>query len=144
MMEDTPPQPKDYTSEYLNSQSETLNSQKTELSFPLGLNELLSLRNGGFIIYGKGTLVSGVLTVNDNRIRVPDGTKNKGSVALVSYHTSGGTMGSTLRAVCTAGVLTITSMRITGTSAAGGGAITYTGTEANTSDTSTVNYLVIL
>ena|SRR3990167_2746216 len=114
------------------------------LGFPLAIPRLESLRKGGFIIYGKATLVAGVATINDNKIRVPNGDKYGGSVAFANYHTSGGTMGSTLIAVCTAGVLTITSMQITGTSSVGGGAITYTGTTANTSDTSTINWLIIL
>lgn len=123
-----------------NNQGETENI----LGFPLKSPDLTSLRKGGFVLYGTDTLVSGVLTITDNRIKPWNTTFKNGSVAMATYNASGGTMGSTLRAVCTARTLTITSMKITGTAPDAGGAITITGTTANTSDTSTVNWLIIL
>ena len=114
------------------------------LGFPLRKQELKSLKDGGFILYGKGTLSSGVLTITNNRIRVPDSGNTKGSFGFASYNTSGGTMGSTLRVVITSGVATITSMIITGTVSAAPGSVTITGTTTASSDSSTVNYLIIL
>lgn len=93
------------------------------LPFPLPSTDIFSLTKGGFILAGSATLASGTVAVSDRRIQ-------PSSVALVSYTVPGGTTGTNLKAVCTAGTLTITAVG--------------TGGATVTTDTSTVVYLVIL
>lgn len=93
------------------------------LSFPLSQKDLFALRKGGFIVYGTATLSSGTVAVTDRRIQAS-------SIAFATYKTPAGTMGSNLKAVCTANTLTLTAVKLD--------------TTTETSDTSTVGYLVLI
>ena len=93
------------------------------LPFPLDINTIFALKNGGFILFGTLTLSSGVGTVTDGRIQAS-------SVALVTYKTPGGTTGTNLKAGCTEDTLTVTAVNTSGTTV--------------TTDTSVVSYLVII
>lgn len=94
-----------------------------KLPFPLDLNTLFTLKTGGFIAFGTTTLSSGVATVTDHRIRAS-------STALATYTSPGGTTGTHVKAVCTAGAMTITAIDTAGATV--------------TTDTSAITYLIIL
>jgi len=93
------------------------------LPHPLDIDTLFALKTGGFILFGSATLASGVVTVEDRRIKAS-------SIAVVTYQAPGGTTGTNLKAACTDGTLTIT-------------AVNTSGSTVNT-DTSSVSYLIIL
>lgn len=111
------------------------------LNFPLSKNELLSLQKGGFILYGTLNLVGGVATLENFNI------KANSSIAYATYHTPGGTMGSTLRAVCIDGLATFTAREVNVNLS-----IDFEEKEFSVStsmvnatlDTSKINYLIIL
>jgi hypothetical protein len=93
------------------------------LPFPLDIDTLHSLKDGGFILAGTATLASGTVTISDRTIR-------NGSVPFVSYAVPAGTTGTNLKAVCAQGSLTITAIG--------------TGGSTVTTDTSEVSYLIFL
>lgn len=92
-------------------------------SFPLRRNDLFALKQGGFILSGTATLASGTVTVSDRRIQ-------PSSVAIVSYKTPAGTLGTNLKGLTAAGSLAITAVA--------------TDRSTVTTDTSAVSYLIIL
>ena len=96
---------------------------RTPLPNPLSIDDLFALRSGGFILYGTANLSSGTYVISDHRIQAS-------SIPLVSLIAPGGTMGANYKAACTLGALTITAVK--------------TDKSTETSDTSTVSYLIIL
>lgn len=93
------------------------------LPFPLDPNALFTLKNGGFILFGKATLASGTATILDRRIKAS-------SIALVQYEVVAGTIGVALKAICSDGQVVFTSIDAT--------------SATKTADTSVVSYIVIL
>ena len=93
------------------------------LPYPLDINTLFALKTGGFVLFGTAVLDTGVATVTDHRIRAS-------SIVIACYTAPNGTMGANLKAVCAQGSLTITAVK--------------SDKSTETSDTSTVAYIVIL
>ena len=113
--------------------------------FPIDQETLKSLKDGGFILAGTKTLVAGIAYVYSPKIKMASTTEERqGSTVFATYKTLAGTPGSTLLCTCIDGTITITSKKVTGTAPAGGGAITITGLATASSDTSVINYLVVL